>query len=164
MLKIEQTLQRLDMNSQLKCADILDLESWWDGELFDRILIDVPCSASGVIRRNPDIKLHRKKQDLVNLVSLQSEILRSCWQLLKKGGRLVYATCSVFKDENETQIERFLLDNEAKLVALPNFIEKSLLATQNSRAAKRQSDSVGYQIFPGEAQMDGFYLCGLERV
>jgi len=155
--KISQTLQRLDINvenhCQLKCADILILDDWWDGQLFDRILIDVPCSAVGVIRRNPDIKLHRKKQDLVNIAALQAKILNLVWSLLKPGGRLVYATCSVFKDENEGQIQQFLKNTDAKLVRLSSEIDRQM--TKHSE--------VGYQIFPGEAQMDGFYLCGLVK-
>lgn len=151
--RIEQTLQRLEMSCQLKCADILDHKAWWDGELFDRILIDVPCTASGVIRRNPDIKLHRKKLDLVNIVDLQAEILRETWKLLKPGGKLVYATCSVFKAENENQIQSFMNDHSATLDGFDNELNKQL----------SEHCQIGYQIFPGEQQMDGFYLCGLQK-
>lgn len=153
--KIRQTMQRLGFNLndhyQLKCADILNLDEWWDGELFDRILIDVPCSAVGVIRRNPDIKLHRKKLDLVNIAELQAKILNRVWPLLKPGGRLVYATCSIFKDENEGQITRFIESNAADLVRFAPEIDHQL---------GRHSE-IGHQIFPGDEQMDGFYLCGL---
>jgi len=163
MVKIEQTLQRLEMKSTLKCADVLDLNSWWDGELFDRILIDVPCSASGVIRRNPDIKIHRKKQDLASLVRLQAEILNTCWELLKPGGRLVYATCSVFKVENVQQIEEFLLDHSAELIFFQEPIHSALQKIQPEMAGNLNSSLIGYQIFPGDKNMDGFYLCGLEK-
>jgi len=153
--KISQTLQRLDIENhcQLKCADILALDDWWDGQRFDRILIDVPCSAVGVIRRNPDIKLHRKKTDLINIVSLQAKILNKVWSLLKPGGRLVYATCSIFKDENEGQMARFIENNSANPVRLEPEIDRQMMS---------HSD-IGCQIFPGEAQMDGFYLCGLVK-
>jgi 16S rRNA (cytosine967-C5)-methyltransferase len=155
--KISQTLERLgidaDRHCQLKCADILALDDWWDGEYFDRILIDVPCSAVGVIRRNPDIKLHRKKQDLVNIVVLQAKILHRVWPLLKPGGRLVYATCSVFKDENERQILHFLENTDAEIVRLAPEIDSQM---------PRHSE-IGHQIFPGESLMDGFYLCGLVK-
>jgi len=155
--KIRQTVERLDLvqssNFTLKYADILDIDRWWDGELFDRVLIDVPCSASGVIRRNPDIKLHRKKTDLANLVKLQERILTVAWTLLKPKGRLVYATCSVFKDENELQIEHFLQNNLAELIRLPLEIDEQMV---------RHSE-IGHQIFPNETQMDGFYLCGLKK-
>jgi len=163
MAKIEQTLQRLGMQTNLVCADILDLECWWDGEPFDRILIDVPCSASGVIRRNPDIKIHRKKQDLASLVSLQAEILNSCWGLLKPGGRLVYATCSVFKAENEQQIKQFLLDQAAQIVDFTEPFHSVLQEIQAVTADNMDPAPVGYQIFPGDENMDGFYLCGLQK-
>ncbi len=153
LARIEQTLTRLGMQCELRCSDILAQANWWDGELFDRILIDVPCSASGVIRRNPDIKIHRKKTDIANLVELQSQILRKTWQLLKPGGRLVYATCSIFKSENQTQIESFLSEHEAAVVELPKSI-----------SCKMQSPSShGLQIFPSDFQMDGFYLCALVK-
>lgn len=151
--KISQTLERLGMDCRLVCADILDTQTWWDNQLFDKILLDVPCSASGVIRRNPDIKVHRKVTDIAPLVELQSKILKTCWQLLKPGGVLVYATCSVFKDENENQIAQFLQENEAQVVNMPEQLHHQL----TGRA------SYGYQILPGEQQMDGFYLCGLRK-
>ncbi len=155
--RIEQTLERLQLadNPQLKlkCSDILDTENWWDNVMFDRILIDVPCSASGVIRRNPDIKLHRKKQDLANIVQLQAQILKSAWALLKPGGRLVYATCSIFKDENETQIKQFLENHSAEFVRLPETMSKKMT----------EHCEIGHQIMPGDLQMDGFYLCGLVK-
>jgi 16S rRNA (cytosine967-C5)-methyltransferase len=149
--RIRQTLDRLDMQCQLKTADILNHSQWWDGQQFDRILIDVPCSASGVIRRNPDIKIHRKKTDIPELVRLQQQILNKTWQLLKPGGRLVYATCSIFKDENQSQIDKFLAQHDAQVVSLESSVD-----TQMNDLA-----SLGYQIFPGDAEMDGFYLCGL---
>lgn len=151
--RVEQTLTRLGMQCELKCSDILEQANWWDGELFDRILIDVPCSASGVIRRNPDIKIHRKKTDIAQLVELQSQILRTAWQMLKPGGRLVYATCSVFKMENQTQIENFLLDTDARVVELPESVIQKM----------KSPSRLGLQIFPGDFQMDGFYLCSLEK-
>ncbi|TQV71029.1 16S rRNA (cytosine(967)-C(5))-methyltransferase RsmB [Aliikangiella marina] len=151
--KISQTLERLGMNCQLKIADITHVDDWWDGQQFDRILIDVPCSASGVIRRNPDIKVHRLATDIAPLVSLQQTIMEKCWPLLKPGGRLVYATCSIFKAENEQQVQAFLENHSAKVEVMPEPIARHL----SSRA------SVGYQILPGEYQMDGFYLCALQK-
>jgi len=151
--KIRQTLDRMQMQCELKCADILQPDDWWDGEAFDRILIDVPCTASGVIRRNPDIKIHRTKQDLKNTVLLQQKILHSVWQQLKPGGILVYATCSLFKQENEQQIELFLQNHSAEQIVLaPQF--DSQLASHSQ---------MGYQILPGELEMDGFYLCALKK-
>ncbi len=92
-------------------ADARDYKQWWDGEAFDRILIDAPCSASGVIRRHPDIKTLRRESDIEQLVKMQSEILLSAWQMLKPGGELLYVTCSIFKDENQHQIAKFLALN-----------------------------------------------------
>ncbi len=158
--KITEVLSRFNMDNKpykvkLLNVDFLDYKDWWDGELFDRILIDVPCSASGVIRRNPDIKIHRKKTDMESLTKIQSEILNSVWQMLKPGGKLVYATCSIFKAENEDQIKQFLNKNKAKLYDIPDEIRQEL--------RKEQRASLGYQIFPGYMQMDGFYFCGLEK-
>ncbi len=153
IIKIEESLARLKCRSKLICANIIETDKWWDGEQFDRILIDVPCSASGVIRRNPDIKIHRKKLDLSNLVKLQTTILQSVWSLLKPGGQLVYATCSVFKDENERQINAFLENQPAILLNPP----------ENLTSHLAKHTTIGLQILPGEAQMDGFYLCGLEK-
>ncbi|MGB0494773.1 MAG: 16S rRNA (cytosine(967)-C(5))-methyltransferase RsmB [Kangiellaceae bacterium] len=157
--KISEVLERLKMNTeqyniQLINADFLDFKNWWNGELFDRILIDVPCSASGVIRRNPDIKIHRKKTDMMPLVDIQYQILQSAWKMLKPRGRLIYATCSIFKMENENQINRFVDKNNARIIEMPVTIDNAL---------KHNKLSVGYQIFPGDQQMDGFYFCGLEK-
>jgi 16S rRNA (cytosine967-C5)-methyltransferase len=156
--KISQTLSRMQMQCQLKVADITDIDSWWDGQLFDRILLDVPCSASGVIRRNPDIKVHRKVTDIKPLLAIQAEILAKCWALLKPNGILVYATCSVFKDENQHQMNQFLQNHQAETVDLAPEIAAQLASNAQSRA------SIGYQIFPGDNQMDGFYFCGLRKL
>ena len=157
--KIQLTIERLGLtppayDCQLKVSDVTDIEHWWNGEKFDRILLDVPCSASGVIRRNPDIKVHRKVTDIKPLIEIQANILRQCWHLLKPGGLIVYATCSVFKDENQNQIKRFLCENQAEVILMPQRIHEQL----SDRA------EVGYQILPGEYQMDGFYFCGLKKL
>lgn len=151
--RIRQTLNRLDLDCRIVCSDINDTENWWDGVLFDRILLDVPCSASGVIRRNPDIKIHRKVTDIKPLVEIQARILRQSWQLLKPGGILVYATCSVFKDENQEQLVDFIDQHKVEICNLPAPLHQAL----NNRA------TIGYQILPGEKQMDGFYFCGMKK-
>ncbi len=151
--KIKTTLTRMNMSCEVIQSNILDGERWWNGELFDRILLDVPCTAVGVIRRNPDIKIHRKTTDVEPTRLLQQKILEYCWQLLKPGGKLVYATCSTFKDENQHQIEAFKQKHNCELLTMPENIHQQL----SHRA------SVGYQIFPGELYMDGFYLCGLQK-
>ncbi|MDQ7049288.1 MAG: 16S rRNA (cytosine(967)-C(5))-methyltransferase RsmB [Enterobacterales bacterium] len=151
--KIRHTLDRMGFDCDLKCADILQQDDWWDGKAFDRILIDVPCTATGVIRRNPDIKIHRTKQDLKNTVALQQKILHSVWSLLKPGGILVYATCSLFKQENERQMHQFLQTNPAEPVVLAQHLATQLVS----------HSQLGYQILPGEFEMDGFYLCALKK-
>ncbi len=152
--KIQQTLSRMQLNCQLIASDLKNLSEWWDEQLFDRILLDAPCSASGVIRRNPDIKIHRQVTDIKPLQQLQKELLNTAWDILKPGGLLVYATCSVFKSENQNQIQDFLASKNAKITRLPIVVNEQF----NQRA------ELGYQIFPGELDMDGFYFCGLRKV
>ncbi len=107
--RIEGNLQRLHLAAQTKVADCLDVKQWWDGKPFDAILADVPCSASGVGRRHPDIKVLRRESDIRRLVHTQAAILDTLWLLLKPGGRLLYATCSVFVEENSAQVDAFLM-------------------------------------------------------
>lgn len=104
--KVQQNLDRLKLNAQLICGDASS-KVWWDGRSFDTIIADVPCSASGTVKRNPDIKLHRKPEDINNFVITQREIITNLWQMLKDGGTLVYITCSIFKPENEDNINYF---------------------------------------------------------
>lgn len=107
--RIEENLQRLHLSAETRAADCLDVKYWWDGKQFDAILADVPCSASGVARRHPDIKVLRRESDIRRLVHTQAAILDTLWSLLKPGGRLLYATCSVFVEENSAQIDAFLV-------------------------------------------------------
>ena len=110
-------MKRVGKNAKVIKADVRKLDTWWDGEKFDGILLDVPCSSSGVLKRNPDIRFSRKKKDLLDLLNLQNDILNCVWQILKKNGTLIYSTCSVFYSENESQIDKFLLEHKnAKLV------------------------------------------------
>jgi 16S rRNA (cytosine967-C5)-methyltransferase len=92
----------------VQVADCRSTEQWWDGQFFDAILADVPCSASGVVRRHPDIKYLRRESDIRRFARIQTEILDKLWPLLKPGGKLLYATCSVFPEENGAQIDAFL--------------------------------------------------------
>lgn len=105
--KVQQNLDRIGKRANLIVGDA-SKRKWWDGELFDRILLDVPCSATGVIRRNPDVKVLRDADDLLELCQIQEKILDNCWQMLKPKGVLLYATCSLLVCENELQIENFL--------------------------------------------------------
>mgnify|MGYP000164774630 CR=1 FL=1 len=105
--RIHDNLARLNLSAEVIIADAAQAD-WWDGAQFDRILVDAPCSATGVIRRNPDIKYLRKGEDIKTLSDIQLAVLSNCWQMLKPGGRLVYATCSIFPQENERLITRFM--------------------------------------------------------
>jgi 16S rRNA (cytosine967-C5)-methyltransferase len=105
--RVQQNLTRLGLSAQLKVADLL-APGWWDGRLFDRILLDAPCSGTGVIRRHPDIKLLRRQEDIHGFAATQLEMLQRCAAMLKPGGLLVYATCSILLAENTEVVERFL--------------------------------------------------------
>ena len=149
--QVRENLERLQLDAALVAGDATAPAQWWDGKPFDRILIDAPCSASGVIRRHPDIKLLRRPADIEVLARQQGELLRASWPLLAPGGRLLYATCSTLRAENHAVIERFLAQTpDAR--ALP-------LAAPGHAGA----DAPGLQILPGEAGMDGFYYACLEQ-
>lgn len=148
--RVDENLRRLNQTAKLISADVADTKAWWDGQLFDRILLDAPCSATGVIRRHPDIKLLRKDSDIAVLQKLQAHILKSLWPLLKSGGKLLYATCSILPDENEKQIEAFINQhNDAKLC---------MIEANWGRACQ-----YGRQILSGQDDMDGFYYALLEK-
>ena len=107
--RIEENLQRLNLQATVTVADCGDVRRWWDGRPFDAILADVPCSASGVVRRHPDIKHLRRESDIRRFAHTQAALLDALWPLLKIGGKLLYATCSVFPEENSAQIDAFLV-------------------------------------------------------
>jgi 16S rRNA (cytosine967-C5)-methyltransferase len=148
--RVQDTLQRLGLQAELRLADAAEPAAWWDGTPFDRILLDAPCTGTGVIRRQPDIKLHRRAADLRPMCDLQARLLDALWPLLAVGGRLVYATCSVLKDENERQIDAFLA-RTVDAVAVP-------LAPHYGRPAGH-----GAQRLPGEDGGDGFFHAALEK-
>ena len=108
--RVHENLNRLNMHAKVIMGDGKTPEQWASGETFDRILLDAPCSATGVIRRHPDIKWLRRNEDIAVLSQLQAEILRSIWPFLKVGGTLVYATCSILPEENSQQVSRFLAE------------------------------------------------------
>ncbi len=108
LTKVSQNAQRLKITNIQTVLGSAQNQDWWDRQLFDKILLDVPCSATGVIRRHPDIKLLRKPKDIIALVAFQKSILENLWQMLKPNGVLLYATCSILKAENEQQISHFL--------------------------------------------------------
>jgi 16S rRNA (cytosine967-C5)-methyltransferase len=117
--RVRENLQRLHLTAQVVCGDAATPEDWWDGKLFQRILADVPCSASGVVRRHPDIKWLRRPEDIESFAEQQARILESLWSLLARDGKLLYATCSVFARENQTVISEFLAQHDdARQIAL----------------------------------------------
>ena len=148
--RVSETLQRLKLPATLVVGDAANPQGWWDGQLFDRILLDAPCSALGVIRRHPDIKLLRRAEDIKSLQALQKNILNAVWPLLAPGGIMLYATCSILKQENEQQIDAFLAEH-------PDAVELPI------DAAWGFSGSHGRQIMTGESAMDGFYYARIGK-
>ncbi|MBE0474805.1 16S rRNA (cytosine(967)-C(5))-methyltransferase RsmB [Rhodoferax sp.] len=121
--RVHDNLQRLGLNARVVAADAADLPSWWQGQPFDAILLDAPCSGSGVVRRHPDIRWLRRATDVAQLAKQQARLLAVLWPLLKPGGRLLYATCSVFRAEGQDQIEAFLgNNNNATLLPSPGHL------------------------------------------
>lgn len=152
---IGQTLGRLGLQATITVADAGDTEAWWDREPFDAILLDAPCSASGVIRRHPDIKLLRRPTDIDALSATQSRLLDALWTTLKPGGQLLYVTCSVFSDENDAVVDAFL-DRTADAT------EIDVLHNYNISALMRRK-TWGYQLLPGTDGLDGFYFACLAK-
>jgi 16S rRNA (cytosine967-C5)-methyltransferase len=148
---IGEDLKRVGQSAQLICGDASNPEDWFEGQLFDRILADLPCSGSGVVRRHPDIKLLRRASDIDKLIDLQRSILAAIWPLLKPGGILLYSTCSIFKDENERQIERFVQSHENAELIGPKSVQWG-----DQRPG-------GCQILPGTHNMDGFFYACLRK-
>lgn len=145
--RVEENLKRMNQQAEIICADACDLSAWMGSEKFDKILLDAPCSATGVIRRHPDIKWLRQAEDIENLSALQGKILRTLWQSLKPGGELLYATCSVLPQENRLQIEKFLAEQkDAALIALPF-----------------ENAEIGKQFLPTAFGGDGFYYAKLRK-
>lgn len=147
--RVEENLERLGLSAQVICGDATRSD-WWDGEQFDRILLDAPCSATGVIRRHPDIKFHRQPSDIDVLAPLQREILDQMWQMLKPGGTMLYATCSVLPKENAAQIKAFLKRSE----------DASEIPIE---ADWGMAQIAGRQLLPGQHNTDGFYFALLEK-
>jgi len=148
--QIHQTFVRLGLKAETQVADAAVVEDWWSGQKFHKILLDAPCSATGVIRRHPEIKWLRSSDQVSAAVQTQDSLLNALWPLLEPGGIFVYATCSILKRENNEQIQRFLQLNTDAAMEMPT--------TEWGR-----SEAFGCQIFPGEAQMDGFFYAVLRK-
>ncbi len=150
LARVQENLTRLKLSATLQQADILKPNDWWDGIPFDRILLDAPCSATGVIRRHPDIKLLRTDSDIQQVAMLQQQMLDILWPMLLPGGRLIYATCSVMPEENEQQIAQFKRRHSDCEI------------DTTSKPWGRWTGH-GWQILPGEQDMDGFFYSVLIR-
>lgn len=148
--RVRENLQRLGLTANIAAGDAAEPASWWDGRPFERILLDAPCSATGIVRRQPDVKLHRRGADVAPLAAAQLRLLRALWPLLAPGGRLVYATCSLLREENEAVLAQFLAAcDDARALPLP--------------ARFGHPAGAGRQTLPGEGGMDGFYYAVVEK-
>jgi 16S rRNA (cytosine967-C5)-methyltransferase len=144
-------LTRLNLDAALCAADATNLKSWWDGCRFDRILLDAPCSATGVIRRHPDIKLLRKPADIDTLATIQLTLLQRLWQTLANGGILVYATCSILPSENDEVVKTFIKQQQ----------DAEIMTISDSWG---EASEYGRQLFPVINGHDGFYYSRLRKI
>ena len=153
---VEQNLARLQLAATVMAGDASNTKDWWDGEPFERILLDAPCSASGVIRRHPDIKLLRRETDIAKLAVLQRAMLDALWAVLRPSGRLLYVTCSVLAEENDALVGGFLAAHD-------DAREDRALHNNNIRDLMREK-TCGFQVLPGTQGLDGFYFACLEKM
>lgn len=142
LLRVAENMQRLELSATLLAGDAATPAQWWGGKPFERILADVPCSATGVVRRHPDIKWLRRKKDIASFAAQQSDILQALWPLLAQDGLFLYATCSVFKQENQDVVDKFLAKNPA--------------------ARQLVTELPGGQLLPTD-QHDGFFYALLQK-
>lgn len=152
---VKDNLRRLRLDATVVCADASNPKAWWDGQAFDRILLDAPCSATGVIRRHPDIRLLRRPSDIAELARLQQKMLTALWSLLAPQGRLLYVTCSVLQEENDTVVHDFIRHHA-------DAVESPVLPNYNIRDLMRRK-KCGFQVLPGSAGLDGFYFACLQK-
>lgn len=149
--RVRENLQRIQRAAELRSADCANLAEWWDGQLFQRILLDAPCSATGVIRRHPDIKLLRQPEDIAKLAATQLALMTALWPTLEPGGLLLYATCSVLPQENDQVVANFL-HNE------------TTASVEKINAGWGLNTTFGKQVLPAQGAMDGFYYARLRKV
>ena len=155
LTRVDETLQRLHLRATTQAGDASRPDTWWDGRPFDAILLDAPCTASGIVRRHPDVRWLRRASDVPTLAALQAKLLDALWPLLKPGGRMLYCTCSVFKAEGQAQIDAFLQRQaDARLLAAPASPGHLLPLPDNPSAAAG----------PGPASTgDGFFYALLDK-
>ncbi len=149
--RVRENLDRGGAQACLRVADAGEPDSWHEGRSFDRILLDAPCSASGILRRHPDIRLLRQDADIPALANQQRRLLEALWPLLRPGGRLLYATCSIFREENELQIADFMQRHPDSVEVTPNAVQWG------------EKRPFGRQLFTGDQDMDGFFYALLEK-
>jgi 16S rRNA (cytosine967-C5)-methyltransferase len=150
--RIAENLQRLQLHAQVVVADAAHPKTWWDGESFDAILLDAPCTASGIVRRHPDVRWLRRETDSAQLAQVQAQLLTTLWPLLRPGGRMLYCTCSVFKLEGELPVKAFLKHNtDARLLPAVGH-----LRPQNHTIVAALADNLA-------GDHDGFYYALLEK-
>lgn len=149
--RMQETFARTGVQAQVQAADATTPDSWWDGQAFDAIVLDAPCSATGIIRRQPDVLLHRREQDIPALTTLQARLLEAAWTMLRPGGTLVYATCSILRAENTDQVSAFLARTpDARFV--------------DPGQAFGHACAAGRQWLPGEDGRDGFFYAKLTKL
>jgi 16S rRNA (cytosine967-C5)-methyltransferase len=153
LTRVQENLVRGDLRAELVPGDLREPDAWWDGEPFDRILVDAPCSALGVIRRHPDIRLRKSPSEIDKLPLLQARLLAASWRMLAPGGRLVYATCTVTRSENRDVVAAFLAGTPDAGIVPPE--------SWPGWPGFGEADGFGRQILPGEAGADGFYYAAL---
>ncbi len=150
--KIHQTLDRLKLEARVVVADAANVPSWWEGQLYDAILLDAPCSAAGIVRRHPDVRWLRRETDIAQLALIQARLLNALWRTLKPGGRLLYCICSIFKAEGSGQVETFLARNpDAGLLPSPGYLLPGTGAPADAVLDNPHGDH------------DGFYYALLEK-
>jgi 16S rRNA (cytosine967-C5)-methyltransferase len=157
MKRVGENLERLKLQAQLLVADAAEPGRWWDGKHFQRILLDAPCSATGVIRRHPDVKLLRRETDIPAMALRQMDLLQRLWPLLARGGRLVYASCSVLRMENAAVIQAFLEQHPDASEHTRTRLSELAFPVVNDRRGP------GYALAAGEAGGDGFYYACLQK-
>jgi 16S rRNA (cytosine967-C5)-methyltransferase len=153
--RVRENLRRENLTAEVLAGDATAPAKWWDGALFDRILLDAPCSGLGVIRRHPDIRLRKSPSDIDKLPGLQGRLLNAAWELLAPGGRLVYVTCTVTRGENRDVIAAFLKSHPGASI-VPS-------EAWDGWPGFGEADEFGRQILPGEAGADGFYYAALTK-
>jgi 16S rRNA (cytosine967-C5)-methyltransferase len=154
LARVEQNLSRLGLDATLRVGDVAEPSQWWDGRCFDRILLDVPCSATGVIRRHPDVKLLRRREDIGEFARRQAQLLQKMWDLLKPQGRLVYASCSALSAENAAVVAEFLRNTSSA---------QDVTRVVMGVTANELTQETGYRIAAGTDAMDGFYYACLQK-